>query len=92
MTTTTTAPSSLLPGRWLPALSLLVAGGAAALGVVAITTDDVSNQPAQIVVDAPTPVPADVVEPATVCAALPRCHAAARSGSRSPASNERTRS
>ena len=66
MTTTTTAPSSLLPGRWLPALSLLVAGGAAALGVVAITTDDVSNQPAQIVVDAPTPVPADVVEPATV--------------------------
>jgi hypothetical protein len=65
-TTTTTAPSSGLPGRWLPALSLLVAGGAAALGVVAITTDDVSDQPAQIVVDAPTPVAADVVEPATV--------------------------
>ena len=64
MTTTTIAPSSRPSGRWLPALSLLVAGGAAALGVVAITTDDVSNQPAQIVVDAPTAVPADGVEPA----------------------------
>jgi hypothetical protein len=66
MTTTTIAPSSRPSGRWLPALSLLVAGGAAALGVVAITTDDVSNPPAQIVVDPPAPIPADVDEPAAV--------------------------
>ena len=65
-TTSTTTPPSRLPGRWLPALSLLVAGGAAPLGVVAITTDDIGDQPAQLVVDAPPPVPADVVEPATV--------------------------
>ena len=80
MTTTTIAPSSRPSGRWLPALSLLVAGGAAALGIVAITTDDVSNQPAQIVVDAPTPVPADVVEPAGArngAAPVP-CHGQAR--------------
>ena len=64
MTTTTIAPTSRPSGRWLPALSLLVAGGAAALGVVAIATDDVSDPPAQIVVDPPAPIPADVVEPA----------------------------
>jgi hypothetical protein len=64
MTTTTITPSSRPSGRWLPVLSLLAAGGAVALGVIAITTDDVSNQPAPIVVSAPTPVAADVVEPA----------------------------
>ena len=51
MTTTTIAPTSRPSGRWLPALSLLVAGAAAALGVVAIATDDVSDQPAQVVVE-----------------------------------------
>ncbi len=49
MTTTTIAPTSRPSGRWLPALSLLVAGAAAALGVVAIATDDVSDQPGIVV-------------------------------------------
>jgi hypothetical protein len=66
MTTTATfAPSSRPSGRWLPALSLVVAGGAVALGVVAIATDDVSDRPAQIVVDQPAPIPADF-DPAAV--------------------------
>ena len=65
-TTTTISPSHRLAGRWLPALSLLVAGGAAALGVVAITTDDVTQQPAQIVVDQPAHIPANVIEPPDV--------------------------
>ena len=64
MTTTTIAPTNRPSRRWLPALSLLVAGGAAALGVVAIATDDVSDRPAQVVVDPPARIPADVVEPA----------------------------
>ena len=50
----------------MPALTLLVAGGAAAFSVVAITTDDVANQPAPIVVDPPTPIRANVDEPADV--------------------------
>jgi hypothetical protein len=57
--TTTISPSSRPSGRWLPAHSLLVAGGAVALGVVAITTDDVSDRPAQIVIDPSAPVPAE---------------------------------
>jgi hypothetical protein len=65
-TTTSVAPSSRPSGHWLSTLSLLVAGGAVALGVVAIATDDVSDRPAQVVVDPPASVPADVVEPAAV--------------------------
>ena len=65
MTTTTIAPASRPSGRWLPALSLLVAGGAVTLGVVAIATDDVSDPPAQVVVDPPLR-PADAFEPAAV--------------------------
>ena len=81
MTTTTTAiPSSQPTGRWLSALALVIAGGAAALGVVAITTDDVTEQPAQIVAHPPAPNPADDVAPASPRegAAAVACHAQAR--------------
>ena len=39
---------------WLPTLNLLLAGGAAVLGVIAITSDDVGST-------TPTPVPASPV-------------------------------
>jgi hypothetical protein len=80
MTTTTASPSSQPSGRWLSALALVVAGSAAALGVVAITTDDISEKPAQIVVDPPAPIPADDVEQADPRgdAAAVSCHGQAR--------------
>jgi len=59
MTTTTAIPSSHTSRGWLPALSLVVAGGAVALGVVAIATDDTGQQ-APIVVERPAPAAIDV--------------------------------
>jgi hypothetical protein len=41
---------------WLPALNLVLAGGAAVLGVIAITSDDVSS-----ITPAPAPQPVVVV-------------------------------
>lgn len=64
----TTMTTAIVDHRrpWLPALNLLLAGGAAVLAVIAITTDDVGSTP-------PAPAPPVVAVPS---ANLPAEHVA----------------